>query len=151
MPQIGDKATDFILPSTKGPVQLSKVYRDGKVVLAFYTEDDTPSCARELASFSEEYPTLQELGASVVAVSVDSLHSHQSFCDKVGGYPFPLVSDAEQEVAAAYGVRHDDGKRNHRAVFVIDQEGVVIHAIPWYQPGNPSQLLEVFRALGLEG
>ncbi len=150
MPQVGEKATDFILPSTEGALQLSKVYKEKKVVLAFYTEDDTPSCAQELASFKEEYATVQELGAEVVAVSVDSLGSHQSFRDKVGGYPFPLVSDEEREVAAAYDVLHDDGKRSHRAVFVIDQEGVVIHAIPWYQPGNPSQLLEVFQALGLE-
>ena len=150
MPDVGEKAPDFILPGTQGRFQLSHAYKNKKVVLAFYTEDDTPSCAQELASFKEEHPTVQELGAEVVAVSVDSLESHQGFCDRVGGYPFPLVSDAEKEVAAAYEVLQDDGKRSHRAVFVIDDQGTIIHRIPWYQPGNPSQLLEVFQALGLE-
>ena len=150
MLEVGEQAPHFVLPSTQGRFQLSDAYKNKKVVLAFYTEDDTPSCAQELASFKEEYPTVQELGAEVVAVSVDSLDSHDAFCTKVGGYPFPLVSDAEREVAAAYGVLSEDGKRSRRAIFVIDEQGVIIHRIPWYQPGNPSQLLEVFQALGLE-
>ena len=86
----------------------------------------------------------------MVAISVDSLESHQAFCDKAGDYPFPLASDEGREVATAYGVLSEDGKRSHRAVFVLDEHGVVIHRIPWYQPGNPSQLLEVFQALGLQ-
>ena len=150
MPEVGEQAPDFILPSTEGQFQLSQACKSRQVVLAFYTEDATPSCTQELASFKEEYSTIQELGAEVVAVSVDSLDSHQAFCDRVGGYPFPLVSDAEREVAKAYGVLSDDGKRSRRAVFVIDQQGVVAHSIPWYQPSNPLQLLEVFKALGLE-
>jgi peroxiredoxin len=150
LPKVGEEAPDFILPSTDGQFQLSQAYRNRWVVLAFYTEDATPSCTQELASFKEEYPTIQELGAEVVAVSVDSLESHQAFCDRVGGYPFPLVSDTELEASQAYGMLSDDGKRSRRAVFVIDQQGVVVHAIPWYQPSNPMQLLEVFKALGLE-
>ena len=150
MPNIGEKVTDFILPSTDGQFQLSKLYKLKNVVLAFYTEDDTPNCNQQLTSFKEEYATIQDLGAEVVVISVDTLPSHQALSEKMGGYPFPLVSDEEREVAAAYGVLHDDGKRSNRAVFVIDQRGVVIHAIPWYQPGNPSHLLEVFEALGLK-
>ena len=150
MPEVGERVPDFTLPSTQGQLQLSQVYETKQVVLAFYTEDATPSCTQELASFKEEYSTIQELGAEVVAVSVDSLDSHEAFCDKVDGYPFPLVSDAEREMATAFGVLTDDGTRSRRAVYVIDQQGVVVHSIPWYQPSNPMQLLEVFKALGLE-
>lgn len=150
MPQVGEKAPDFILPSTQGRFQLSHAYKSKRVVLAFYSEDDTPGCARELASFKDEYAVFQELRAEVVAISVDSLDSHEAFCARVGGYPFPLVSDMEKEAAAAYEVLQDDAKRSRRAVFVIDEDGTVIHTISWYQPGNPSQLLEIFQALGLK-
>lgn len=150
MPEVGERVPDFTLPSTQGQLQLSQVYETKQVVLAFYTEDAMPSCTQELASFKEEYSTIQELGAEVVAVSVDSLDSHEAFCNKVDGYPFPLVSDAERKMATAFGVLTDDGKRSRRAVYVIDQQGVVVHSIPWYQPSNPMQLLEVFKALGLE-
>ena len=150
MPQVGDKAPDFTLPTTKGPLRLSQFGRGKKLVLAFYAEDNTPSCSQELASFKEEYATIRELGADVVAVSVDGLDSHQRFCDTVGGYPFPLASDVDQEAARAYEVLDDDGKRSRRAAFVIDETGTIIHQIPWYQPGNPGQLMEIFQALGLE-
>ena len=42
MIQVGQKAPDFTLPSTVGPLTLSEVWRDRKVVLAFYIEDITP-------------------------------------------------------------------------------------------------------------
>ena len=42
MAQAGEQAPDFTLPSTVGPLSLSQVWRDRKVVLAFYIEDNTP-------------------------------------------------------------------------------------------------------------
>ncbi|MBI4199900.1 MAG: redoxin domain-containing protein [Chloroflexi bacterium] len=150
MPEIGEGAPDFILPSTEGTLRLSEFAPDKKVVLAFYVEDSTPGCSLELASLKEEYATLEELGAEVVAISTDSMDSHQQFCDAVGGYPFPLASDVGGAVAQTYGVWDAESKRSHRAIFVLDERRTIIHAIPWYQPGNPSQLLEVFQALGLE-
>ncbi len=42
MPQVGEVAPDFALPSTTGPLTLSHVWQDRKVVLAFYIEDGTP-------------------------------------------------------------------------------------------------------------
>ena len=43
LPQVGEPVPDFTLPSTAGPVVLSQVWRDRKVVLAFYIEDQTPT------------------------------------------------------------------------------------------------------------
>ena len=42
MLQVGDMAADFTLSSTEGSLTLSREWRDGKVVLAFYIEDNTP-------------------------------------------------------------------------------------------------------------
>ena len=97
MPEIGEKAPDFTLPSTRGPFHLGSTYLEKKVVVAFYAEDDTPSCA-------------QELGAEVVAISVDSLESHQAFCDKAGDYPFPLASDEGRE-GGGHGLRGAERRR----------------------------------------
>ena len=148
----GDTAPNFTLPSTQGEVSLSHLLGGNKkVVLAFYTEANTPSCAREVAAFKDEYASLQELDAEVVAVSADGLEAQRSFEEGMEGCPFPLASDTELETARAYGVVSEDGKRSRRAVFVVDEGGTILHAIPWYQPGNPAQFLEIFQALGLEG
>src|SRR3990172_3193258 len=45
MPQPGAPAPDFQLPSTQGALRLSDVTAAGKVVLAFYQEDNTPLCS----------------------------------------------------------------------------------------------------------
>lgn len=150
VPGIGDLAPDFALASTQGEVRLSNLFPQGKVVLAFYTQDSTPLCENEIAMFRDDDEVIQELGARVVAVSSDSLESHQEFAVRIGGVPFPLASDPALEAARAYGVVDDARKRSRRAVFVIDTDGRVLHAEPWFQPGNPGQYEAVFRALGFE-
>ena len=120
------------------------------MVLAFYTEDNTPLCSNEIAMLRDDYEMVRELGAEVVAVSADGVESHRDFAERLGGVPFALVSDEALEAARAYGVVDDAGKRSRRAVFVIDRGGVILHAEPWFQPGNPTQYEAVFRALGLE-
>jgi len=95
-----------------------------------------------------EYGIIREAGAEVVAVSADSLESHQQFCRVLGGCSFPLVSDLDLKVARLYGVVGEEGRRSHRAVFIIDRGGILLHQIPWFQPGNIGQFMEIFQALG---
>lgn len=147
VPQAGQQAPDFTLPSTKGEVRLSELWREKKVVLAFYVEDGTPACTRAIRTFSDEYYPFIEAGAEVVAVSADSLESHQAFVEKLGDVPFPLVADTELEAARLYGVVDETGRRSRRAVFVIDQGGRIRHVVPWYNPNNPAQYFEVVEAL----
>ena len=149
-PEAGDAAPDFELPSTQGALRLKDLTATRKVLLAFYAEDDTPLCSSEVSVLSEDYELIQQLQTEVVAVSADSLDSHQDFADKLGGVPFPLVSDEKLEAARAYGVLDEAGKRSRRAVFVIDKGGTILHVVPWFEPGNPSQYEDVFVALGFE-
>ena len=119
-------------------------------MLAFYQEDNTPLCSSTLTVLKEDYDLVRQLRAEVVAVSADALDDHEEFVRRLGGLPFPLVSDRDLEAARAYGVLDDGGKRSRRAVFVIDKGGTVLHVVPWFQPGNPAQYEEIFAALGFE-
>lgn len=150
MPEAGERAPDFALPSTEGEVRLSDMTARGKVVLAFYFEDATPICSNEVSMLKDDYDVVTELGADVLAVSADSLESHKAFAERLGGIPFPLASDEKLEAAKAFDVVDDSGKRSRRAVFVIDPGGEILHAERWFQPGNPSQYEAIFRSLGLE-
>jgi len=149
-PEAGDAAPDFELPSTKGTLRLRDLTTTKKVLLAFYTEDNTPLCSSEVSVLKEDYELVQQLGTEVVAVSADSLDSHRDFADKLGGVPFPLVSDERLEAATAYGVLDEAGKRSRRAVFIIDKGGTILHVVPWLQPGDPGQYEDIFVALGFE-
>ena len=95
-----------------------------------------------------EYDTIRECGGQVVAVSASSIESHKRFCEDMDGCPFPVVSDEGLDATRLYGVRSEDGRRSNRALFVIDVGGRLLHCVPWHQPGNISQIVEVFEALG---
>lgn len=146
----GETAPTFTLPTTDGDISLDSLTSRGKVVLAFYAEDATPLCSTQLSMLKDDYDTVRELGASVLAISADSLDSHRQFAGRIGGVPFPLASDEDLAVARLYDVADEEARRSQRAMFVIDEAGTVAHAEPWFQPGNPTQYEAVFRALGLE-
>ncbi len=150
MPVPGDPAPRFTLPTTAGELSLDDLTTHGKVVLAFYAEDATPLCSSQLSMLKDDYDAVHELGASVLAVSADSLDSHRQFAERLGGLPFPLASDEDLAVARLYNVADEEAKRSRRAAFVIDEEGIIAHAEPWFQPGNSAQFEAIFRALGLE-
>lgn len=150
MPVPGDPAPRFTLPTTAGELSLDDLMARGKVVLAFYAEDATPLCSSQLAMLKDDYDAVRELGASVLAVSADSLDSHRQFAERLGGLPFPLASDEDLAVARLYAVADEEAKRSRRATFVLDEEGIIAHAEPWFQPGNSAQFEAIFRALGLE-
>ncbi|MGB2694706.1 MAG: redoxin domain-containing protein [Dehalococcoidia bacterium] len=151
MPDVGDQAPDFALHSTDGEVRLSDRLRDGRVLLAFYFEDATPTCSTEVASLKDAHEALSDLGAQVIAVSADGVESHRAFAEQLGGVPFPLASDAELAAGHAYDVLSgDDPRRSRRALFVIEQDGTIAYAANPFSPGSLSQLEGAFRALGLE-
>ena len=151
MPDLDDRAPDFVLPSTDGEVRLSDLLRRGRVLLAFYFEDATPTCSTQVAALKDAYETLRELGADVIAISADSVESHRAFAQRLGGIPFPLASDPDLQVARAYdAVAEDDPRRSRRALFVIEQDGAIAYAANPFNPSSLSQLEGAFRALGVE-
>ena len=101
-----------------------------------------------LSSLREEYETVLDLGAGVIAVSGDTLESHAAFIEASGGYPFQLASDPEGETAGLYDAIGPDGRI--RTVYVIDEKGLIVHKVPFYQPGNIGHLMGVFEALGMD-
>jgi len=79
----------------------------------------------EARDFRGRYSEFTALGAEVVGVSSDSEARHASFASQLD-LPFPLVSDADSSVAAAYGVTRIGGwLPSRRVTFVIDREGIV--------------------------
>jgi len=122
--EVGDKAPDFeLMDQYRKPHSLSD-YRGKWVVLYFYPKDDTPGCTTEACNFRDEIFRIRELNAEVLGVSLDSTDSHAKFAEK-HGLPFPLLSDAEADVAEEYGCLTSMGPVTYarRHTFLIDPEG----------------------------
>lgn len=151
MPDVGESAPDFSLPSTRGDLSLKELLEHGRLLLAFYFEDATPSCTTEIRVLSDAQPMLREAGTQVVAVCADSVSSHRAFVKRLGGVPFPLAADQSLDTVRAYDVLSaDDRRRARRALFVIERDGTISYAADPFQVNNLSQLENALRAAGVE-
>ncbi len=124
---VGAQAPDFSTETHDGTVlRLAELLEQGAVVLFFYPRDFTPGCTAEACAFRDDYADFVEAGAAVVGVSADSGDSHRRFAQH-HDLPFPLVSDADGALRAAYGVDKVWGLLPGRITFVIDRQGIVRH------------------------
>lgn len=105
-------------------------FKGQKVILYFYPRDNTPGCTTEACDFRDNLARVQSAGAVVLGVSPDSTASHGKFRVKQG-LTFPLLSDTERSVAAAYGAYGEKkmyGKVSMgiiRSTVLIDEEGII--------------------------
>jgi peroxiredoxin Q/BCP len=139
VPQAGQTAPDFTLPSQDGtPVTLSGFH--GKwVVLYFYPKDNTPGCTIEAHNFQRDLAKYEQDNAVIVGVSVDSADSHKGFCAKQG-LTFKLLADTEKKVTDQYGSLNNymGFKIAARNTFLIDPEGKIVKVWTGVSPGGHS-------------
>ena len=148
MLETGVKAPDFSLPDQNGEMHTLEEYRGKKVVLYFYSKDNTPGCTKQACNFGELYPQFQEKGAVVIGISKDSIASHKKFQEKYG-LPFTLLSDPELSAIQAYDVWQEKnmyGKKTMgvvRTTYLIDEQGMIVKAMGKVKAAeNPAQVLE---------
>jgi peroxiredoxin Q/BCP len=123
---VGDAAPAFTLPGTGGRDYSLSDYAGQPVVLVFYPGDDTPVCTRQLNSYNDDMSEFSGVGAQVLAISAQSVESHEKFAGK-HGFTFPLLADTEKSVAGQYGTLGPLGFPR-RSVFVVDGQGVIRYA-----------------------
>jgi peroxiredoxin Q/BCP len=125
----GDPAPDFTLPDQHGtPRSLSDLLAEGPVVLFFYPKAMTSGCTKESCHFRDLAGEFSELGAQRVGISADAVDRQAAF-DAKNDLGYPLLSDADKSVAAAFGVKRPGPIFNKRATFVIGTDARVLAAI----------------------
>jgi peroxiredoxin len=122
----GTPAPDFTLRATPDQSLSLSDLRGRSVILAFYPADWSPVCGDELALYNELLPEFEALSAQMIGISVDGVWCHAAFA-KARNYHFPLLADFEPkgQVARRYGVYDDQLGEAERALFVVDDEGVI--------------------------
>ena len=141
--KVGDPAPDFVLAGTDGTREGHRDYTLGEfagrpVVLVFYPGDNTPVCTRQLNSYTSEIDAFREVDAQVLALSPQSVESHDAFSSDQGGFAFPLLADTDKAVGRRYGILGPIGFYR-RSIFVVDAGGVIRHAHRavaglWFRP-----------------
>lgn len=137
--QVGDQAPDFKLKNTELKEVSLGDFKGKKVVLHFFPLAFTGVCTTQLCTMRDNFGYYDGLNAQVLGVSVDSPFTLAKFKEEQS-YQFPLLSDFNKEVAAAYGALYEDflGLKGiaKRSAFVIDEEGKVIYAEVLEDAGN---------------
>jgi len=126
--KVGDRAPDFTaLDNNLAPVRLSS-FKGKTCVLASVPSLDTPVCDMETHKFNEE---ASRLGADVVflTISMDLPFAQKRWCGASGVTKVQTLSDhRDASFGTAYGVLIKELRLLARAVFVVDQKGIIQHA-----------------------
>ncbi len=138
--KVGQPAPDFNLPSTKNMETLAENislsdYKGKWLILLFYPLDFTFVCPTELTAFSDRIEELNGIGAEVLGVSTDSVHSHRAWLktprdqNGIEGLQYPLLSDVGGKLARKYNILVEDANIALRGLFIINPEGVLQYAV----------------------
>ena len=148
MLEVGTKAPDFKLPDQNGKIHTLSEFKGKRVILYFYSKDNTSGCTKQACGFAERYPQIREKGAVVLGISKDSVESHKKFEEKYG-LPFTLLSDTELMAIKAYDVwkeKKSSGKVTMgvvRTTYLIDEKGIIVKAMDKVKAAdNPQEMLE---------
>ena len=142
----GDKAPEFDLPMESGETLGLASLKGKAVVLYFYPKDDTSGCTAEAKDFTRLAPDFRKAGVEVIAVSPDSVASHQKFRKKYD-LAVRLAADADKAVATAYGVWVEKSMYGRkymgveRSTFVIGPDGKIRNVFRKVKPAEHDELV----------
>jgi peroxiredoxin Q/BCP len=128
--EVGDKAPAFSLSDADGNTVKLSDFKGRKVIVYFYPAASTPGCTKQACDFRDSLAELNEAGLDVIGISPDKPAKLAKFRD-AEGLTFPLLSDPDREVLAAWGTFGDKtmyGKTVQgviRSTFVVDENGKI--------------------------
>ncbi len=142
VPQAGQQAPSFNLPSQDGAEYGLKDFKGKWVVLYFYPKDMTSGCTIEAHGFQNDLAKYDADNAVILGVSVESVDSHKQFCAKDS--TFKLLADTEKKITEAYGSLNERGMAS-RNTFLIGPDGKIAKVWTAVKPQHHSE--EVLAAL----
>jgi peroxiredoxin len=141
---------EFSAPSViDGEIEEYRFNGEGPMVVAFFPGSFTPPCREEMCNFRDDMNEFNDLGAEVVAVSVDTPFAQKEFADQ-NDLNFRLVSDTAKEIVEQYGVKTVFPDTGHeiaeRAVFLVS-DGEVVYREVMDDPHNLPDMEELKEAI----
>ena len=109
-------------------------YAGKYVMLFFYPLDFTFVCPTEIIAFSDAAAEFEKRGVQLISCSIDSHFTHLAWRNTpraeggLGDIQYPMLADLNKQIAEDYGVLLPGGI-SLRGLFLIDQKGIVRHAL----------------------
>ncbi len=153
MLKTGMKAPDFTLEDANGKNVSLSDFLGKKVVLYFYSKDNTSGCTKQALAFAENNEEIESKNAVVIGISKDTSATHKKFAEK-HGLNFILLADPELVALSTYGVWQEKkmcGKTcmgTVRTTFIIDEKGIIENVMEKVKP--ETNAIQVCQYLGAE-
>lgn len=130
--QIGQKAPDFSLFDTERKKVSLADFKGKNVLILFYPQAFSRTCTAELCTVRDDIARYDNVNAQVLGISVDSVFTLKRYKEEQG-YNFPLLSDFNKEVSAAYDSLYENWILemkgvSKRSAFIVDKEGIIQYA-----------------------
>lgn len=132
--EVGSKAPDFSIPNQDGVLTTLKDLAGKKAILYFYPAAGSPGCTKEAADFQDHLGEFKALGYEIVGISPDGVDRIKTFQES-HELEFALLSDQDMTAHRAFGAFGEKNLYGRifrgalRSTIVIDQNGVVSHAL----------------------
>ncbi len=148
--KVGDPAPPFQAVAQDLSLVEFKRFADRVYILSAVPSLDTAVCDRETRTFNQEASRLSP-EVEIVTISMDLPFAQKRWCGAAGIDKIKVISDhREAAFGHAYGVLIQELRLLARAVFVVDQQGVIryIEVVPEIaeEPNYPA-ILETAQSL----
>ena len=129
---IGQQAPDFKLYSSELKEISLKDYAGKKLVIHFFPMAFTGVCTTQLCTMRDSFDHYNDMGAEVLAISVDSPFTLAKFKED-NNYQFQLLSDFNKATSQAYEAYYEEFAFelkgvSKRAAFVLDEDQKILYA-----------------------
>jgi peroxiredoxin len=126
MLHVGTLAPDFSLFAMPEQQISLREFRGKRVILAFYPADWSPVCGDQMLLYNEALSFFHRHNAVLLGISVDGKWCHQAFAE-TRNLHFTLLSDFEPKgaISKAYQVYDEETGESKRALYVLDEEGII--------------------------
>lgn len=136
--KVGDVAPDFSLQASDGKTYKLSDFKDKKaVVVAWFPAAFTAGCTVECKSLADNGPKIKQFDVAYFMASVDAIAKNTDFA-KEHKADFPILSDPDKKVAAAYGVLSQRGVSS-RWTFYIGKDGKIQHIEKTVRPATSAE------------
>ena len=155
---IGDVAPDFTIDTSKGPINFHQWAGDSWVFFFSHPADFTPVCTTEMGRTAQLAAQFAKRNTKALGLSTDTAAEHLKWIDDVNEtqhtrVEFPIVADAQLEVARLYDMIHPSQSATEavRSVFIIDPNKKIRLTLtyPMNVGRNFDEILRVIDALQL--
>ncbi len=140
-------------PASESVVKITSDDFLGKwLILFFYPADFTFVCPTELLDMNRRYDDFKALGAHIVTVSTDTVHTHKAWLDVeelLKGFKYQMASDHNGKFSRELGIYDEDSGKAGRAVFIVDPDGILraVEIVADAIGSNAGEILRKLKAL----